>query len=493
MLNNILFSGARAARAIELVARKAILASFACVCVSACGNFDVTNPNQPTLDDLLANPTRTKLNAAATGLFSRSRSEITSFIWRLGSMGREGINLAGNNQPDYQEPYFGPLSPSGFGGALWQSRYGLIRDANTYLDALSKSGDLTAGEKAVSAAMAETLKALAFMYIIETRAKLGAPVDVGRTIDAAPAPFVKEDSVYGYAIGLLTDAYSKLQANTSVAFPFPLPPGYTGFDTPATFGKFVKALTAKANVLRATAGCGAPCYSAALTALSGSFIATTDPAQLQTGVYFDFSNRPSDQSNDLSEPLSGVRYFADSLILYQRAQSNGATIDQRLTSKTAAADADAPQSIAGVDITGTLKFTRYFTNGQPDASHPIPIIKNEELILLRAEAEWFASTPNKAQAVADLNFVRVSSGGLAPVAGLTAASSDAAFVSALLYEREFSLLWEQGTTWIDARRFNLLNTIPLGVTNGSVPGLMPVPAAECSARSLSGNCNPLGG
>ena len=33
---------------------------------------------------------------------------------------------------------------------------------------------------------------------------------------------------------------------------------------------------------------------------------------------------------------------------------------------------------------------------------------------LRAEAEWFAPTPNKAQAVADLNFVRTNSGGLPP-------------------------------------------------------------------------------
>jgi hypothetical protein len=457
---------------------------------AACGNFDVTNPNQPTLDDLLANPTRAKLSAAATGLFSRSRSEITSLIWRLGSMGREGINLAGNNQPDYQEPYFGPLSPSGFGGALWQGRYALVRDANTYIDALAKSGDLSAGEKAVSQAMAETLKALAFLYIVETRGKLGAPVDVGRAIDAAPAPFVSEDSVYGYAIGLLTDANAKLQANTGVAFPFPVPPGFAGFDTPPTFAKFVMALVAKANVLRATAGCGAACYTKALTALQSSFIDTSDPASLQTGVYFDFANAPSDQANDLSEPLNGVRYFADSLILYQKVQYNGLTPDLRLTSKTAAATSDAPQSIAGVDITGTLKFTRYFTNGQPDASHPIPIIKNEELILLRAEAEWF--TQAKALAVTDLNYVRVNSGGLPPVVGLTAGSSDATFINALLYEREFSLLWEQGTTWIDARRFNLLSTIPLGVTDGSVPAIMPIPSAECNARNLSGSCNPLG-
>jgi hypothetical protein len=405
-------------------------------------------------------------------------------------MGREGINLAGNNQPDYQEPYFGPLSPSGFGGALWQSRYGVIRDANTYIEALTKSGNLSAGEKAVSQAMAETLKALAFMYIAETRAKLGAPVDVGRAIDAAPAAFVKEDSVYGYAIGLLSDASAKLQANASVAFPFPLPPGFSGFDSPATFGLFVKALTAKANVLRATAGCGAPCYNAALAALGGSFINAADPAQLQKAVSFDFSNAPNDQVNELSEPLAGVRYFADEAILNSIVQFNGATPDLRLTTKTAAATAETPQSIAGVDITGTLKFNRYFTNGQPDPGHPIPIIKNEELILLRAEAEWFTGTAvSKTQALNDLNFVRVNSGGLAR-STLTSGSSDAAFIAALLYEREFSLLWEQGTTWIDARRFKLLSSIPPGVKNGNVPTVMPIPAAECSARNLGGNCSP---
>ncbi|HZI40471.1 MAG TPA: hypothetical protein VFD67_02185, partial [Gemmatimonadaceae bacterium] len=98
-------------------------------------------------------------------------------------------------------------------------------------------------------------------------------------------------------------------------------------------------------------------------------------------------------------------------------------------------------------------------------------------------------TGNTAGGLSDLNFVRVNSGGLAPIAAL---ANNAAFINALLYEREFSLLWEQGTTWIDARRFNLLNTIPLGVTGGSVPARMPIPAAECSARSLSGTCNPLG-
>jgi hypothetical protein len=54
------------------------------------------------------------------------------------------------------------------------------------------------------------------------------------------------------------------------------------------------------------------------------------------------------------------------------------------------------------------------------------------------------------------------------------------------------LLWEQGTVWIDARRFNLMSTIPIGVTDGNVPTIMPIPAAECAARNLPGNCTPLG-
>src|SRR2546422_11335248 len=117
--------------------------------------------------------------------------------WRLGSMGREGVNLSGNNQPDFQEPYFGPVQAGGsFGGTLWIDRYATIRTANVYLQALGVIDTLKAstGEKAASRAMANTLKALTFMYVVATRAQLGAPVDVGGPVNAPPAPFASEDS-----------------------------------------------------------------------------------------------------------------------------------------------------------------------------------------------------------------------------------------------------------------------------------------------------------
>src|SRR2546426_10026060 len=91
------------------------------------------------------------------------------------------------------------------------------------------------------------------------------------------------------------------------------------------------------------------------------------------------------------------------------------------------------------------------TNGQADEAHPIPIIKDEELLLLRAEATWFSSSPDKAAALADLNIVRQTSGKL-PLSTVTTGSPDQDFVTALMYERRYSLLWEQGTRWRSEER-----------------------------------------
>jgi len=163
----------------------------------------------------------------------------------------------------------------------------------------------------------------------------------------------------------------------------------------------------------------------------------------------------------------------------------GSPRDQRVLDKIAVA-LDTGR-LGGIPILGTLKFTMYFTAGKDDPRHQIPIIRNEELVLLDAEAQWFAGI--KTTALSDLDQVRVNVGKLPPTT-LTVASADPAFITELLYNRRYSLLWEQGTRWIDARRFGLLNTIPPQVSGGSVPVAMPVPNAECSARGLDTDCTP---
>ena len=119
----------------------------------------------------------------------------------------------------------------------------------------------------------------------------------------------------------------------------------------------------------------------------------------------------------------------------------------------------------------THRFTIY-----PTPNSPAPIIRNEELMLLRAEANIF--TNNFAAAMQDINNIRsVSGGGLAPVAF----ASQAAGLTALLYEKRYSLLFE-GQRWNDHRRFGLLNLLPIDQAGQFVAKVMPIPQAECDAR-----------
>jgi starch-binding outer membrane protein, SusD/RagB family len=79
----------------------------------------------------------------------------------------------------------------------------------------------------------------------------------------------------------------------------------------------------------------------------------------------------------------------------------------------------------------------------------------------------------------------VNSGGLPP-STLTAASSDDAVLTGILYEKRYSLLME-GDRWFDLRRYNKLNTLPLDVTSGPnknfIARVNPVPQGECLVRA----------
>jgi hypothetical protein len=125
-------------------------------------------------------------------------------------------------------------------------------------------------------------------------------------------------------------------------------------------------------------------------------------------------------------------------------------------------------------VQGTHRFTLYASN-----TASIPIIKNEELILLRAEARY--QSGDVAGALSDINFVRVNSGGLAPLTGF---ASQTAFVDELLYNRLYSLLFEGGHRWVDARRYGRLSQLPrlnTAIAEKTFPWVM-FPQDECNQR-----------
>src|SRR5256885_16281951 len=112
---------------------------------------------------------------------------------------------------------------------------------------------------------------------------------------------------------------------------------------------------------------------------------------------------------------------------------------------------------------------------------PIPLIRNEELILLRAEANNFKTVRNAPAAAADINAIRVRSGGLTSDAGLAAASADSV-KGVLLRERKYSLLFE-GHRWVDMRRLGRVTDILIHRPAKDKRFLtVPIPPFRCAPR-----------
>ena len=242
-------------------------------------------------------------------------------------------------------------------------------------------------------------------------------------------------------------------------------------DTEQGFHEMNRALKARVEVYRGSEGC-ATCYAAALTALSGSFVDTLAP--LDRGAYHAFSTGPGDLANPLSQnPLTGENY-AHPLLDDAAETKPGGGLDNRFTAKVTT----RPSASAGdPPLTSNLGWTRY-----PSPTSPIPIIRNEELILLRAEAN--NALGNAVPSAADINFIRARSGGLAVNAGL-AALTPAQRLDEILRPRRYSLLYEGGHRWIDARRTGTVAslTIDRPGTDRNPPHLTyPIPADECNGR-----------
>lgn len=451
----------------------------------ACGDLDITNTNAPTADELAGAPSQATLARAAIGIQTNALNDIGGMIQQYSIYGREGYNLLGNDPRETGEEISGPQEPGGRAGGQWLGQFQAIRTINTFLSALPNSS-LTPEQRSAASGFAKTVKAWHIYRLAVRSGSTGIPIDVDRPISADPAPFVSFDAAMTEASNLMDEGHTELLAG-GAAFPFTFVPGYAGFTTPATFATFNRALAAKILVMRATFNACTACWTQANTAINASFITTTGlPGSLATGVYYGYTGAAGEAGNPITGALSSNTYWVHpSLITGAQTQPGGAP-DARLTAKVM----DAGRTRSLNNLSGTHKPVLYNSatnraNANTDAD--IPWIKNEELILLRAEIRW--NDGNRLGAVQDIDLVRAQSGGLGP-SGLTPLSSDAAFIDELLYNRLYSLMWEQGTRWIDARRYGRIGALPIDRAGDVVHPEMLVPATECDARGLTSPCDP---
>ncbi len=450
--------------AFEIVASAAVL-----LLVIGCSNLDSPDDNATSTGTVTGAPNVAAVKALAQGLMFGTRTEMPDYIFMMGTLGREGYCLC-NNEPRFiSELLIGPIDGGSLGADifLWRNPFKNIRGANLLLAALDKVADLTDDQKSATRGFAETIQARDFLNLLDARDSSGIPMEVSADPSEPPGPIKTQPEALDSIAKLLDDANTKLLAGGS-AFPFLLTSGFDGFNTPQTFAQVNRALRARVAVYQKD-------YSTALTALSQSFISTTGP--LDVGAYDVFTTNSGDALNILYDP-SGVQYYAHPSFVSDAQSQPGGAIDARVTRKVRVI---APKTLLGV--TSNLLITVY---NSPTA--PIPIIRNAELILLRAEANIGLGHPQ--DAINDINVIRTEDGGLAPLAP----SFSGDLLDELLYEKRYTLFWEGGHRWIDMRRYGKLNELPRDLPTHKIISRFPLPQAECLPRNPTpAGCAPVFG
>ncbi len=429
------------------------------VLTSAACSFDLsTNPNSP--EPIGENPSRTEVAVAANGLLIAFRTDFADFPLDMGIIGREVLRFDGSDPRFTGELLLGPLDPGSdaFGGDHWADQYAAIRGGNLMLAVLPTAAELSAEEQTAASGYVKTIQALNYLIILNAHTQDSIPIVTDTSVVAPPAPFQPRSAVYAHVVTLLEAAKTELLAGGAV-FPFPLPSGFSNFDVPATFLQFNRGLRARVAVYTDD-------FTGALAALAESFVDAAGPLDL--GVYMDYGTGAGDLANPLSiDPQQGENFAHPSLETGAQLQVDGVTRDLRFVNKIVSRPISSNNG-----LTSSLGFIRY-----PSPGSLIPIVKKEELILLRAEAN--IGLANLPAALPDINTVRQNSGNLAALADL---GTPEAALDELLYNKLYSLLFEGAHRWIDARHYGRLVTLPVDRVGDVVFSTLPIPTDETLPR-----------
>jgi starch-binding outer membrane protein, SusD/RagB family len=417
---------------------------------TSCEIDDFPDPNQPTIELVTTNATVDDLNNLVVGTESGMRNFLGTYHDNVGVIGREHYRFSG------ADPRF-TSDLLGFGSSVlddntfyttnpWGARYRVVKNANTIIEAANNSTLITEEQKQGYLGFAKTIKAHQLLMNLTMTNENGIRIEVEDVNN--PGPFVTGDAAYAAIANFLNEAATHL-SNAGATFAFPLSDGFQGFDTPQTFLQFNRGLAARVAVYRGQ-------YAEALTFLEGSFLDLT--GNFNTGVYYTFSNAPGDQLNPLfyaPNATGEVRIAHPSFI------ADATPGDARL-SKVSRRTAPATQS----GLTGQYDVAVYTS-----LFDPVPIIRNEELILIYAEAK--IQTNQFADAVTALNRIRTGNN----IGPYTGPQTQQALITEMLRQRRYSLYFE-GHRWIDMRRYNRLNELPIDRSGDDVWVSFPVPFAE---------------
>lgn len=414
----------------------------------------VSDPNNAALPDVLNNPSQAQINALGVGVEASLRLGHTNNGANnqlLGSFSREIVVLASNEPRWYGEILGtrGALNNNSFYSAGSYNAFArVIRAAQIFKQSARSAATTTLSDaqKQGIYGFCDTYEALAKIHLLDLMGENGIRLDVSDPLNPSKFTAGSAPALTGIQ-QLLTQAAGELTQAGSASFGFSLSSGYSGFDSPATFLKFNRALAARVALYQGD-------NATALTALGNSFYSAT--GSLSTGPSITFN--PS-VSGDQGNPYYQVPGSSGSTVTVvpDNFVTEAETGDARLSKVLPR----AARSLGG--ITG-----KYDPNVYPSQTSPISIIRNEELVLISAEAK--AKTGNLTGAVSDINVIRQQSGKLAAYSGPV---TQDALINEVLRQRRYSLFYE-GQWIVDLRRLNRVSTTGYA----SFPLVVPAQGSE---------------
>lgn len=409
---------------------------------------DYGNLNSPTAEDFLENANKDQLNNLVSGTESAMRIDLGLYLDDISVIGRE-IYRFSNSDPRYYTDLLGAndaeLQNTGFYIVnTWASRYRVVKNCNLLIDAANNSTLVSDAERKGYTGFAKTFKAYQLLLTLNLTNANGIRIDVSDPDNLGP--IVNYDESLAAIAALLDEGHTDL-AGAQISFP--LTSGFAGFSDAAGLSGVNRALAARVAVYRKQ-------WSPALTALAASFFNLNRSFNL--GVYHVFGTGSGDQLSTAFYPQNSAGEVRGAHPTYATdIEAN----DNRINKATLR---DVPYSNSG--LTSDRDVWVYTSS-----TAPVPIIRNEELILIYAEANIQAN--NLTNAVTAINKIRNGH----DLPDYSGAVTHDALIDELLEQRRYSLFFE-GHRWLDLRRYDRLNTLPTDRANDDVWSSFPLPSTE---------------
>ncbi|MCK0144285.1 RagB/SusD family nutrient uptake outer membrane protein [Arenibacter sp. F26102] len=411
--------------------------------VFGCTIEDGKDLNGPATSTVSEGVSRTELPQVVSGILADMRDRLNTQIDVISVVGRDYWRHQSSDPRWTGDLMTGVLDDNAFYLTTpYAARYAVVKECNQLLQGLENSDpNLTTenwsdSEQGAIRGFANTFKAYELLSVLNMLYQNGIRTDVADPDNLGG--FEGYDAALTTIIGLLNSAATDLAAGGDVS------PNTLG----VSYLEFNRALTARAAAYQGN-------YSLVLSALEDSFMDFSGDMYL--GAYYQFSAAGSDELNQLFFALNSTG--ANARIAHPDFVSSAEAGDSR---KGKAVKRTSGELNIGGLTPGTHDVYIY-----KSSTDPVAMIRNEELILLYAEANM---VDNPGEAEMAINVVR-DAAGLDPVVPGTVDEDR------LLYERRYSLFAE-GHRWIDLRRFDRLDELVIDRAGDNIVTQFPIPQNE---------------